>query len=148
MKDRYGREDADSKIIRNFWDISHTMSRISEGKGSQQRILNIINEAGVITQSKLTRLLGVQPGSASEFLGKLETAGLIIRTPSETDRRTADVRLTQAGKVQAEKSTKQREERHARMFACLSGEEKEALIALLEKINGDWSRRYPEKDGR
>lgn len=148
MKDRYGREDANSKIIRNFWDISHTMCRISEGKGSQRRILNIINEAGVITQSRLTRLLGIQPGSASEFLGKLEAAGLIVRTPGETDRRTSDVRLTEAGKAQAEEASNQRAERHAEMFACLSATEKDVLIALLEKINGDWNQRYSEKGGR
>lgn len=148
MAGRHEREDMDSKIIRNFWGISHTMCRISEGKGSRRRILVLIREAGVITQSRLTRLLGIQPGSASEFLGKLETAGLIVRTPSETDRRTVDIRLTRAGELQAETAARQREERHAEMFACLSGEEKAALIGLLEKINDDWSLRYPGKGGK
>ena len=40
-----------------------------------------------MTQSELTEYLGVQPGSASEVIGKLESAGLIVRTPSEKDRR-------------------------------------------------------------
>lgn len=148
MEKRYRRTDANSKIIRNFWGISHTMYRISEGKGSQRRILGIIDEAGTITQSELTRRLDIQPGSASEFLGKMEGAGLIVRTPSEADRRTVDVRLTPEGRVRAAEAAKQRDERHAEMFACLSEEEKETLISLLETINDDWRVRYPGKGGR
>lgn len=148
MKDRYEREDTDSRIIRNFWGISHTMFRISEGKGNQRRILTLINEAGTISQRELTQRLDIQPGTASEFLGKMEEAGLIVRTPSEADRRTADIQLTPAGKVKAEEAAREREERHAQMFACLSGEEKDTLIGLLEKINGDWRRRYPGKGGK
>ena len=148
MKNRYDREDADSRIIRSFWGISHTMCRISEGKGNQRRILNIIGDAGTITQSELTRRLDIQPGSASEFLGKMESAGLIVRTPSEADRRTVDVRLTPEGKVRAEEATRERREHHAQMFACLSGEEKEILVSLLEKINDDWRVRYPGKGGK
>ncbi len=148
MKNRYDREDANSRIIRNFWGISHTMHRISEGKGNQRRILNIIHDAGTITQSALTRRLDIQPGSASEFLGKLESAGLIVRTPSEADRRTVDVRLTPEGEVRAEEAARERREHHAQMFACLSGEEKDTLISLLEKINDDWRTRYPGKGGK
>ena len=33
-------------------------------------------ETGPVTQKKLTALLGIQPGSASEVIGKLEAAGL------------------------------------------------------------------------
>ena len=47
-----------------------------------------------MTQKALTARLGVQPGSASEVLNKLEQAGLILRTPSETDHRTTDIHLT------------------------------------------------------
>ena len=148
MPNRYGRADLSSKIILNFWDISHTIRRISEGKGSQRRILNIIHETGSITQSALTQRLGIQPGSVSEFLGKLEAAGLIVRTPSETDHRTVDVRLTPAGVVKAEEGARQREEHHRQMFACLTGEEKDTLLALLEKINDDWRARYPGKGGK
>jgi len=136
--------DVNNEIIRNLWDISHTMRRISEGKGSQKRILIILREMGMVTQRELTRQLGIQPGSASEVIGKLEAAGLIIRTPSQTDHRTADIRLTDSGVTSAEEAAGQRANRHEKMFSCLSSEEKRILLDLLEKINTSWEEQYRE----
>lgn len=155
MLKQYHSFDTDNKLIRNFWDISHTMRRISEGKGSQKRILMILKENRDITQRELTEHLGIQPGSASEVIGKLEAAGLILRIPSQTDRRTTHVRLTEAGEAAASKAYAKRERRHQEMFACLSQEEKQTLLGLLEKINLSWSQQYqsrgtqrPSTDGK
>lgn len=118
------------------------MRRISEGKGSQQRVLIMLNESGEITQSELTQRLDIQPGSASEVVIKLEGAGLIRRTPSEKDKRTTLVRLTQAGRTEARRFSAIRQARHERMFAALDAQEKESLLALLERINADWDMQY------
>ena len=82
--------DINKKLIINMRDLNHVMRSLYEGKASQQRILIILNEVGSITQRDLTMRLGIQPGSASEILSKLENAGLIQRAISETDRRTAN----------------------------------------------------------
>ena len=142
MKKRYEAAELHNKLVLNFWEIAHTMRRISEGKGSQKRILMILLENGTMTQSALTEQLSIQPGSASEVLGKLETAELILRTPSETDRRTADICLTASGKSAAEAAYAQRQVRHQQMFSCLSNEEKETLLQLLEKVNADWKQKF------
>ena len=142
MKKRYEAAELHNSLVLNFWEIAHTMRRISEGKGSQKRILMILLENGTMTQSALTEQLGIQPGSASEVLGKLEAAGLILRTPSETDRRTADICLTALGKSAAEAAYAQRQVRHQQMFSGLSDEEKETLLQLLEKVNADWKRKF------
>lgn len=145
MEKRYNLLDLNNKLIWNFRDIGHTMRQISEGKGSQKRILMILLESGPVTQRELTQRLGIQPGSASEVIGKLEAAELIQRTPSEKDHRTANITLTPAGRDEAEKNLRQREARHERMFACLSQEEKEQLLALTEKLNADWEETYRDK---
>lgn len=142
MIKRYETLDTNNKLIWCLRDIGHTMRRISEGKGSQRRILIILAESGVITQRELTQRLGIQPGSASEVIAKLESAGLIQRTPNEPDRRTSDIRLTPAGESEAAEARIQREARHTQMFSCLSESEKDALLALLEKINLYWSGQY------
>lgn len=142
MKKRYEAADLHNSLVLNFWEIAHAMRRISEGKGSQKRILMILLESGTMTQSALTEQIGIQPGSASEVLGKLETAGLILRTPSETDRRTADICLTASGKSAAEAAYAQRQVRHQQMFSGLSDEEKETLLLLLEKVNADWKQKF------
>ncbi len=140
-REGYNAADVNGRLITNLRDISHTMRSLYEGKGSQKRILIVLYEVGgSITQRELTRWLGIQPGSASEVIAKLEGAGYIKRTPSETDRRTADVALTPAGRSAAARAKEERVRRHEQMFSCLSESEKSRLLSLLEKINADWDR--------
>lgn len=142
--DRYEQQDIDSKLLWNLRDLGHALHHQSEGKGSQKRILLILEELGAVAQSDLTRRLGIQPGSASEVLGKLEGAGLILRKPSETDRRTTEVTLTEAGKEKAAEAKVQGDQRHSTLFSGLTGEEKETLLPLLEKLNAAWAQQRKE----
>lgn len=142
----YNEADINDKLIINLRDLSHTIRSLYEGKGSQKRILIILDEIGSsITQRELTERIGIQPGSASEVITKLEMAGYIRRTPNETDRRTADIELTEIGKASAAEAREQRVRRHEEMFSGLSDNEKNELLLLLEKVNADWENRYPGK---
>ncbi|MGN0182672.1 MAG: MarR family winged helix-turn-helix transcriptional regulator [Candidatus Ornithomonoglobus sp.] len=145
--ENYNKLNTDNKLIMNLRDLGHTLHSLSEGKGSQKRILIILHENGGMTQRELTERLGIQPGSASEVIGKLEKAGLIQRTESMADRRTADIQLTQTGKTLAEEAAGQRRTRYREMFSSLSDEEKLSLLALLEKLRADWDGRYPKRAG-
>lgn len=142
----YNAADINDKLIINLRDISHTMRYLYEGRGSQKRILIVLNEIdGSITQRELTKHLGIQPGSASEVIAKLESEGYVERIPSETDRRTTDVTLTEAGKSAAAQARGERDGRHEQMFSCLSEEEKGQLLSLLEKVRKDWEDRYQDR---
>ena len=134
--------DKSDKLVYNFLDINRTMRSLYEGRGSQKQILILILEAGSITQSRLTERLGIQPGSVSEVLSKLEKAGLIARAENPNDRRTTDILLTEQGKIQAQEAATRRSMRHEEMFSCLTEEEKGTLLAMLEKVNADWRERY------
>lgn len=149
MPKSYEQLDTNNRLIWNFRDIGHTMRHISEGKGSRQRVLIVLSESETMTQSELTQKLGIQPGSASEVIIKLEAAGLIERAQSERDKRTTDVHLTQQGREEAEKYALMRAQRHERMFVALSEQEKQTLLGLLERINADWDGEYRqgETDG-
>lgn len=138
----YDAADINDKIIMNIRNISCMMRFLYEGKASQKRILIILKEAERMTQRDLTERLGIQPGSASEILSKLESAGLIVRTQNETDRRTTDICLTDSGRELAAEAFAQRQKRHEEMFSCLSEEEKQKLLSLLECICADWKTRY------
>ncbi|MGN1019344.1 MAG: MarR family winged helix-turn-helix transcriptional regulator [Aristaeellaceae bacterium] len=145
MRDRKRRNEAldiNNRLTLSLWDVLHTMRAISEGKGSQKRILMMLLETGPVTQKKLTALLGIQPGSASEVIGKLETAGLLSRTPNPADRRTTDVCLTEAGLAAAREAMAVRAKRHETMFSCFTPEEKQRLLALLEQLNTFWEGHY------
>lgn len=140
----YIAADINDKLIMNVRDLSHILRLLYEGKGSQKRILIILNEVGRITQRELTEWLGIRPGSASEVIAKLETSGYIMRSSSDADRRTVDIALTEEGKKLAMEAVEQRKRRHEEMFSCLSADEKEELLALLEKVSADWKERYQD----
>lgn len=142
----YDLLDTNNKLIMNLRDLGHMIRFLFEGKGSQKRILIILHETGSMTQRELTERLGVQPGSASEVIGKLESAGLIQRTQSSEDHRTSEIRLTDTGREKACEAAQQRKQRHQEMFSGLSEEEKETLLALTEKLNADWHSRYHDYD--
>ena len=145
MRDKKRRNEAldiNNRLTLSLWDVLHTMRAISEGKGSQKRILMMLLETGPVTQKALTALLGIQPGSASEVIGKLEAAGLIARTPSPEDRRTTDVCLTETGRAAAREALAVREKRHETMFSCFTPEEKRSLLDMLEQLNTFWEGHY------
>lgn len=142
----YHAADMNDKLIINLRDLNHKMRLLYEGKASQKRILMILNESETITQRDLTERLGIQPGSASEILSKLESAGWILRTQNEADRRTTDISLTDSGRELAAEALAQRKKRHEEMFSCLSEEEKQELLSLLERVCEDWRIRYGQKE--
>lgn len=139
--------DENQPLILALRDISHILRLLYEGKGSQKGILIALGELGPITQRALTEWLGIQPGSVSEVLTKLEHGGLIRRVPCEADRRTVTVSLTPEGERRAAQLRQQRIARHDEMFACLSDTEKRTLLRLLQTLNQDWSVRYLNQSG-
>lgn len=135
-------EDINARLAANFRSIGHTMRSMREGRGSQSHILVTLAKNDGLTQSALTEMLGIQPGSASEVLSKLESAGYIVRSVNADDKRTCDIMLTDAGRKKAEEAIMLRRQRHELMFTSLSGSEKEQLLALLEKLNAAWDDEF------
>lgn len=143
--ERYHSADVNDKLIINLRDMGQTIRLLYEGKGSQKRILIILLEVGSLTQRELTTRLGVQPGSASEVIAKLENAGLIQRSVSPSDRRTAIIRLTPEGEHLAKDAAEDRLRRHEEMFSCLTDPEKQTLLGLMERVCADWDTKYVRK---
>lgn len=129
------------RLVRRLWAVHHILSRLTDGSASRNRVLTVLRDHGDMPQNELTRLLGVQPGTVSEVLGKLESSGLLLRTPNKNDRRTADVRLTPEGKIAAEEAVSQRKKRYKKLFQCLSKEEQETLYSLLQRLTEDWEKQ-------
>lgn len=138
-------EDINARLVSNLRSIGHTMRGMREGRGSRSHILVTLAKSDGLTQSALTERLGIQPGSASEALSKLEVAGLITRSTNSSDKRTSDIHLTEDGLRKAEEAVMQRHKRRERMFSSLSDAEKEQLLALLEKLNAAWDEEFPDE---
>lgn len=132
----YEEMSTDEKLFALLNRLGRAGYGASNGKSSQNRILQILSKSGRMTQRELTAQLGIQPGSASEIIKKLESAGLITRQSNSEDRRTVDIALTDAGKAQAEAGNARHAD-HA-PFDVLSNEEKQQLLTLLEKLGHHW----------
>ena len=98
-----------------------------------------------VSQRALTKHLGIQPGSVSEVLKKLEDNGLITRLASEDDRRTSILSLTAEGEEAAKKALSHKDQLYNEMLEVLDEKDKQELLALLEKLNDDWDHKYHHK---
>lgn len=136
--ERYENADMNDRIIINLRELGHKIRFRFEGKGSQDRVLEILKERGEITQHELTERLDIKPGSSSELVAKLERAGMIRRSPNNNDRRMMNLSLTEIGMEQAEKVEGLREKNQEDMLSVLTQEEKELLLSLLAKLNHSW----------
>lgn len=151
-KNMYPQEDQEmsleDRLFRNLRGMAHQMQHRADAKGGQGRILGILLRRERMTQRDLQALLGIQAGSLSEVLAKLEAAGLISRTPNEEDRRGMELALTQEGRRVAQEREAERRQGRQELFGALSQEEKATLAELLEKLNGDWRSRFGKGEGR
>ena len=137
----YGQMDLNSRLSAVFREVEKLHRFHMEDRESQGRILHMLLENGPMDQRELTAHMRIRPGSASEVLKKLEKAGLIDRTVSQTDRRGMRIALTEAGRARAALHVREREARKAAQFSALSEEEKRTLLTLLEILDRDWQDR-------
>ena len=124
-------EDDDS-LTALLLRCAHALRHPDGRGGSQGRVLRILSRWDGLSQRALQARLGVQPGSLSELVTKLEAKGLLTREQDGEDKRRVLLRLTEAGR-EAVNATPSPEERDAR-FAVLTQEERDALRALLGKL--------------
>ena len=111
-----------------FRVCSHMMRHEARGRfgSTQDRVIRILREnGGTMGQKALQQLLGVQPGSISEILSKMEEKELIIRSRDEDARRASLISL---------KNDELKEEKKESFFSMLSEDEQETMKALLRKV--------------
>ena len=107
----------------------------------QALILSILAGREALSQQALQQMLGVQPGSLSEILTKLERKGFIQRQKAE-DRRGNLLRITEAGR-QAIPEIEQGD--GDGWFSALDAAQQEQLSDMLRSLLYDWIDRLPER---
>ena len=89
---------------------------------------------GGVTMSELSRMLLVSNGNATTVVDRLEADGLVLRTPSEADRRTVYVALTPAGLAAFETLAAGHEAEVAKIFAGLPDADVETITDILKRM--------------
>ncbi len=87
-----------------------------------------------VTMSELSRMLLVSNGNATTVVDRLEADGLVRRTPSETDRRTVYVALTDEGLRVFEDLAAGHEAEVTTLFGHLTEDEIEVLTGILKRM--------------
>lgn len=105
---------------------------MGDPRRGQGRVLTILKMQPEISQKDLSYLLDMRPQSLGEILSKLEKSGYITRTPSETDRRVMNIKLTNEG-IGAIGGA-EREFSFDKLFECLSIDEQKNLSGYLRRI--------------
>ncbi len=89
---------------------------------------------GGVTMSELSRMLLVSNGNATTVVDRLEADGLVLRTPSEADRRTVYVALTATGLAAFETLAAGHEAEVAKIFADLPDADVETITDILKRM--------------
>ena len=144
MKARIEEADLDELLM-----LAGRMARRPEGGPAQGQnlILSILAGRDSLSQRALQQMLGIQPGSLSEILTKLERKGYLCREKAE-DRRGNLLRITDAGRQALPDAEKPEADDR---FAALTDQQQDQLAALLRALLNDWVERFappPRGPGR
>ena len=89
------------RLRRAITMLARRLNSSSTGEGltpSQASLLGLVVAKGPLTISELTELEGLNPTMVSRVVGKLDSMGLIRRTPDPSDLRSASVETTREGR--------------------------------------------------
>lgn len=127
------------EILRGLSYCGHYLHFHSGGRGGRGPILCLLaKHGGHLSQQELGSYFELKPGSLSEILAKIETAGLIERSRDPEDRRQLFIHLTEAGFREAEHEQRRREQFKEQAFSNLDETELQELDNLLKKIRTRW----------
>ena len=110
------------------------MGMHGHGFGRERALRVIAGFEGGVRQKTLTEELRINPSSVSELITKLQNDGYVKRTVDPEDKRATLITLTELGEARAAELQDEKSEMLGKAFANLTDDEKEQLIALLEKL--------------
>jgi DNA-binding MarR family transcriptional regulator len=106
--------------------------------GSQLSAMGSLLNHGDQLMGELAGLERIQPPSMTRIVNGLEDRGMVVRKPSERDRRQCVVALTDAGRDVLLANRRRRDEWLARQIEQLTDDDQEALrraVVILDRVH-------------
>lgn len=148
MCDKGEAPSRETHIMRNFGYFGYYLHMHWGGRNGKQHILvELLAHDGEMTQRDLQEASCITSASLSEVIAKLEAEGLVTRERSETDRRQLTVTLTPEGEHKAREVIRTRAEFERLAFECLSEDEKDELLSMLDRLAASWMELEKDKKG-
>lgn len=127
-----------SKLIVLFYICTHLFIHRNGQNQGKNRVLSILFKHGNMTQRELLNHTDIRSASLSELLSKIEANGDIQRKRSKEDARNVNIKLTDKGKMEAERILKEQTQFAEELFSVLNQEEQKQLERLLVKLLLSW----------
>jgi len=128
-------------FMRLIWAVDHQMERVSKrmetriGLTIPQRMsLLLIGRDEDIGARELAQLLHLHPGTVSGIVGRLESAGLVIRTGDAADARRWRLTLSRKGRKVNQRRAGTFEAATRRAMAAVSAQQVAAAAHVLERL--------------
>ena len=125
-------KNKDAQLVDLFHHCAHVAVHRGNRSGGRSGTLSALLKTGPVSQRELAEVMNVRAAT-------LDRAGLVERTPSEKDRRSVIVSLSEEGKKEARRCSRERTKYNEQLFSVLSDDDKAELISLLEKLSDHWS---------
>lgn len=139
--------ESDLELMKRMRWCCHILHHRYNLNFSRNKVLLLLYRQGPMTQKALMDEMGIQAGSLSEMLGKMEQQALIEKTRCPQDKRNCRLCLTEAGKAQAQAFEQKRLDMAAFLFAPLGQEDKQRLCSMLDTLIEHWSKTPEENEG-
>lgn len=103
-------------------------------KSQHMILMYLYRKNGEVSQKDIAEHFEISPAAVTVSLKKLEAGGYIERNCAKTDNRYNEIRITDKGKEVVEYSRQVFECVDEKTFEGISTEERETLVALLDKV--------------
>ncbi len=113
----------------------------------QEFVLMHLWEAGPVRQAELIKAVGLDPSTVTKSLQRLEQAGYVHRRPDPADRRASLVEATDRGCALRERVGEAWAALEARTLDGLTPAERETLLLLLGKVEGNLCPEAAAEEG-
>jgi DNA-binding MarR family transcriptional regulator len=150
-RERPGTPTASIEVVTPLWRLAKLFgddrARVLREAGIDAAtldLLSMLRRAGApytLSTGELASRALVTAGAISQRVAKAEREGLVVRTAGTVTPRSVLVGLTAAGHELVERSVDAVLGREAELVGSLSAQERDTLVALLDKLSEDVLRR-------
>lgn len=114
-----------ARLIRKLRKLSPANEQLSQ---SERSVLVLLDQHQQLLSAELAVMEKMTPQSMGQLLQHLATLDLIIRTPSDSDKRKIHISLSAAGKERIQKVRRERDEWLSKAIAQVCTKEEQAIL--------------------
>lgn len=141
MEDNIGTVMAQvSRLMRRTFDMRARQIGVTR---PQWQVLTLLARHAGINQGGLADLLEVEPITLGRMIDRLQDSQMVERRPDPADRRAWRLHLTPKGEEQIERLRPFANETIEAALEGLAPGERDQLMAMLDKMRANLSRRTP-----